>query len=143
MSEKESRKNLHEERVRMVLLHDLVRKGSTKDCVDVSVEITETINLVNQNTKRLKFGATLQVSLVKERSSAAMGDFVGSSVGVPQGSVLRPLCFLYTGDLERKAMKYELGFNQYADDTQIYGHCNNEGTELQMRMSDCVDELAA
>ena len=40
-------------------------------------------------------------------------------------------------------MKYELGFNQYADDTQIYGHCNNEGTELQMRMSDCVDELAA
>ena len=73
MSEKESRKNLHEERVRMVLLHDLVRKGSTKDCVDVSVEITETINLVNQNTKRLKFGATLQVSLVKERSSAAMG----------------------------------------------------------------------
>ena len=33
-----------------------------------------------------------------------------------------------------------LGFHQYADDTQIYGYCNNEGTEkLQMRVSECVD----
>ena len=26
----------------------------------------------------------------------------------------------------------------------IYGHCNNEGTEeLQIRVSDCVDEIAS
>ena len=52
--------------------------------------------------------------------------------------------FLYTGDLERIVLKYKLGFHQYADDTQIYGHCNNEGTEeLQMRVSECVDEIAS
>ena len=28
--------------------------------------------------------------------------------------------------------------------TQIYGHCNNEGTEeLQMRVFECVDEIAS
>ena len=41
-------------------------------------------------------------------------------------------------------MKYKLGFHQYADDTRIYGHCNDEGTEeLQMGVSECVDEIAS
>ena len=66
-------------------------------------------------------------------------------MGVPQGSALVLLLFsLYTGDLERLVMKYKLGFHQYADDTQIYGHCNNEGTEeLQMRVSGCENEIAS
>ena len=41
-------------------------------------------------------------------------------------------------------MKIKMGFHQYADDTLIYGHCSNEGTEeLQMRVSKCVDEIAS
>ena len=41
-------------------------------------------------------------------------------------------------------MKCKLGFYQYVDDTQICGHCNNEGTEeLQVIVSECVDEIAA
>ena len=79
------------------------------------------------------------------RCSGKKLDFVDSSVGAPQGSVFGPLSFfLYTGDLERIVMKYKLGFYQYADDTQIYGHCNNEGTEeLHKRVSECVDEIAS
>ena len=41
-------------------------------------------------------------------------------------------------------MKYKLGVHQYADETQLYCHCNNEGTEeLQMRVSECVDEIVS
>ena len=51
----------------MILLHGWVRRNSTEDCVDTSVEITEIINSVIQKTKLLTFGATLIVSLIEER----------------------------------------------------------------------------
>ena len=51
----------------MIWLYGWVRRNSTKDCVDTDVEIIGIKNSVVQKTKRLTFGATLIVSLVKER----------------------------------------------------------------------------
>ena len=79
------------------------------------------------------------------RCSETKLDFLDTSEGVPQRSVFESLLFsLYTGDLERIVRKCELGFYQYADDTQIYGHCNDERTEkMKIRVSECVAEIAS
>ena len=67
------------------------------------------------------------------------------STGVPQGSVFKPLLLtLYTAALEKIAASYNLRIHQYADDTQLYGHCSFDASmDLQERMSKCIDESAA
>ena len=64
---------------------------------------------------------------------------------MPQGSVIGPLLFnLYSSDLATIAQRHNLSFHQYADDTQLYSSCvSGETEQLQNRLSDCVDEMAA
>ena len=64
---------------------------------------------------------------------------------MPQVSVIGPLLFnLYSSDLETIAQRHNLSFHQYADDTQLYSSCvPGETEQLQNRLSDCVDEMAA
>ena len=51
---------------------------------------------------------------------------------------------LYRADFEKIAASYNLRIHQYANDTQLYGHCSFDASmDLQEKMSKFIDEIAA
>jgi len=64
--------------------------------------------------------------------------------GVPQGLVLEPILFLlYTADLLQLVKRHHLTPHAYADDTQIYGHCQpSDAGSLIQQVSVCIDEVS-
>ena len=64
---------------------------------------------------------------------------------VKQYSVLGPILFsLYVSDIAGIVAAHGLSSHQYADDTQIYGHCRPEGVPgLVCRVSTCFREIVS
>jgi len=60
---------------------------------------------------------------------------------VPQGSVIGPQLFaLYTADLEEVTGQHKVNLHLYADDSQLYVHCQCHDTTFTVaRLGQCVD----
>ena len=89
----------------------------------------------------------LQSYLNGRECQIKIGDTTSSRVlsvcGVPRGSVLGPTLFsIYTADLSRIIASHGLRSHFYADDAQVYGHCDvNNVAELSTLISACVDDV--
>ena len=82
---------------------------------------------------------TQQVRTATSSSMPSAVDF-----GVPQGLQGPILFLLYTADLLQLVKRYYLKPQAYADDTQIYGHCQpSDAGCLAQRVAFCISEVSA
>jgi len=72
-----------------------------------------------------------------------MSSVVYVTCSVPQGSVLGPRLFaLYTADLEEVTDQHDVNLDSYADDSQLYVHCQRRDTASTIaRLGHCVDDI--
>ena len=65
--------------------------------------------------------------------------------GVPQGSVLGARMYtMYTEPMRTLITKHQVSYHSYADDTQLYVHCDNDETSIQLaikRLEHCIADV--
>ena len=77
------------------------------------------------------------------RYNGAISSWSLVDCGVPQGSILGPLFFLaYASDVFETAARHGLRIHGYADDLQIYEHCDIKDINVTVdRLSICISEI--
>ena len=65
--------------------------------------------------------------------------------GVPQGSVLGARTYtMYTEPMRTLITKHQMSYHSYADDTELYVHCDKDETSIQLaikRLEQCIADV--
>ena len=83
---------------------------------------------------------TVDHHILLDRLQSAFGVVTS---GVPQGSVLGPILFLLDiADVTDIVLRSGLNVHSYADDTQLYVHCNAVNCAAEAaRLASCIEKL--
>ena len=116
--------------------------SSAFDTVDHHLLLYKLCNLFCVKDNALKwFESFLEDRCFGVTIEDVMSSLITVNHGVPQGSVLGPILFsLYTQDIYKIVSSYGLNLHIFADDIQIYLHCDRNNDKLQL-LQKCFNDI--
>ena len=130
----------------MLTLLGLLDLSAAFDCVDHRIfptRLEKSFGLTGQSLAWM--GSYLEGRKQRVRYNGQLSSFADLNCGVPQGSVLGPLCFvLYTSDVFNIAHQQGCFIHGYADDLQLYQHFlprDSNCCALSARFSSCMERI--
>ena len=128
----------------MITLLGMLDLSAAFDCVDHQIFVTRMERTFGINSVALGWITSyLTGRSQRVRYNGAISSWSLVDCGVPQGSILGPLFFLtYTSDVFEIAAWHGLRIHGYADDLQIYDHCDIKDINVTVdRLSICISEI--
>ena len=128
----------------MITLLGMLDLSAAFDCVDHQIFVTRMERTFGINSVALGWITSyLTGRSQRVRYNGAISSWSLVDCGVPQGSILGPLFFLaYTSDVFETAARHGLRIHGYADDLQIYEHCDIRDINVTVdRLSICISEI--